>query len=269
LSKASIESLVEQKVSEILAQRALNAPDPVPTKNVSEEVQRRLDTIEKRLEGQDGERAEGLSYLFMAKQHQARGEDFSALKMYEIAQPYFPDNEKLRGKIERIRERLSKKREDVAAEPVEQLIEQQPEEDKEVEDEAAPDQQDQSYHDEGQESDYRDPEDDDQSFQRSRPRKQKSKRKPRASSPDPLTFGDPASVTPRTRYLLDVINTRDVLKIKGLNGLGAKRAEGIVDFLDTQVDTREDFELRCWSDLTKLKGVGKKTLETMREGVLV
>jgi hypothetical protein len=33
----------------------------------------------------------------MAKQHQARGEDSSALRMYQLAAPHFPHNEKLAG----------------------------------------------------------------------------------------------------------------------------------------------------------------------------
>jgi len=75
-------------------------------------------------------------------------------------------------------------------------------------------------------------------------------------------------MTPRTRYLLDVLNTRDVAKIKSLCGLGAKIAEGIVDFLNGE-EENEGITLSSWNDLTRLRGVGKKTLETMREGVVV
>jgi len=105
-------------VAEILAAReAKTAPPPLAPqevetereKAISAEVQARLDSIEKRLEGQEGERAEGLSYLFMAKQHQARGEDKDALKMYELAQPFFPGNEKLERKIEKLRIKVSEK----------------------------------------------------------------------------------------------------------------------------------------------------------------
>ncbi|KEF62855.1 uncharacterized protein A1O9_00828 [Exophiala aquamarina CBS 119918] len=273
LTQASIENLVEKKVSEILAARAMNVPDPVPTKMVSDEVQKRLDTIEKRLEGQDGERAEGLSYLFMAKQHQARGEDFSALKMYELAQPFFPDNEKLEGKIERLKERLTRKK-------------QESEDGNPHQDEALPDArrpittkqltidgigatEDESYHEEGNESEYHSDDEDGSLSFRARPRRQKQKRKPRASSPDPLTQPNAVAITPRTQHLLDVINTRNVSQIKSLNGLGAKRAEGIVEYLNSQLEVEGDADLRSWRDLTKLKGVGKKTLESMREGVLV
>ncbi|EXJ94733.1 kinesin family member 22 [Capronia coronata CBS 617.96] len=315
LSKASIETLVEQKVSEILAARALNAPDPAPTKTVSEEVQRRLDSIEKRLAGQDGERAEGLSYLFMAKQHQARGEDGSALKMYELARPYFPDNEKLQSKIDRLREKLATKRveeDNVGTIPAQKPTSSNPysRERRDYEN----DDGDESYHDEAEESAYHDSEDDDDnddggSSHRARPRKQRGtqgqgqrqNRKARTSSPDPLTRhnlshadarvytdeqaeSETGTVTPRTRYLLDVINSRDVSKIRTLSGLGAKRAEGIIEYLNAEAEAgagseAEDdmpgnnhdrcFMLRSWTDLTRLRGVGKKTLETMREAVLV
>jgi len=259
ITKASIESLVEQKVSEILAARALNAPDPAPTKTISEEVQRRLESIEKRLEGQEGERAEGLSYLLMAKQHQARGEDSSALKMYQLAQPFFPENEKLVGKIEKLREKIARRKEDDAAPSTEVSSNR----DAELEEDA-----DASYHDDNP-SAYHESEDDEAS-NRVRPKKSKQRRKARISSPDPLTQqdADSGAVTPRTRYLLDIVNTRDVSKIMTLSGLGAKRAEGIVEFLNDD-GAEEAMSLTSWTDLTRLRGVGKKTLETMREGVVV
>ncbi|EXJ88893.1 kinesin family member 22 [Capronia epimyces CBS 606.96] len=293
LTKASIETLVEQKVSEILAAHTLNAPDPAPAKNVSEEVQRRLDSIEKRLEGQDGERAEGLSYLFMAKQHQARGEDGSALKMYELARPYFPDNEKLQSKIERLKEKLARTRAESEAMPPEKPSSSRTH-GKECRHENDGD--DESFHDDGEESAYHDSDEDGPSH-RARPRKQRQqqRRKARASSPDPLaqrglaggdtdveaeaqpgTGTGTGTLTPRTQHLLDVINTRDVSRIKTLSGLGAKRAEGIVEYLNLAAEAECDTDgtvgnvvLRSWADLTRLRGVGKKTLETMREGVVV
>ena len=122
--------------------------------------------------------------------------------------------------------------------------------------------EDESYHEEGNESEYHSDEDG-MSF-RSRPRRQKPKRKQRASSPDPLAQTDPVAITPRTQHLIDIINTRDVSQIKSLNGLGAKRAEGIVEYLNSQLEAEGDAEIRCWHDLSRLKGVGKKTLESMR-----
>ncbi|KAI1619758.1 kinesin family member 22 [Exophiala viscosa] len=258
ITKASIESLVEQKVSEILAARALNAPDIAPTKTISEEVQRRLDTIEKRLEGQDGERAEGLSYLLMAKQHQARGEDSSALKMYQLAQPFFPENEKLVGKIEKLREKIARRKEEDAP----------PSADVSNDRNHVVEEVDASYH-EDEPSAYHESEDDEAS-NRVRPKKSRQRRKARVSSPDPLTQQDAESgaVTPRTRHLLDIVNTRDVSKIMTLSGLGTKKAENIVEFLSDD-GAEGAVSLTSWADLTRLRGVGKKTLETMREGVVV
>ena len=275
LDKASIENLVEKKVSEILAARTLNAPDPQPTKAVSEEVQRRLDRIEKRLEGQDGERAEGLSYLLMAKQHQARDENGSALKMYELAQPYFPDNEKLKVRIQRLKERLmaGKPQED---EPLTKL-ERRPTSSRGLEKKqvAHATDEDESYHDDENVRAYYGNEDDDGLLRPSRPKKQarQQQRRARASSPDPLASSGEGVLpdnTPRTQHLLDVMNTRDVAQIKSLDGLGAKRAEGIVEYLAEQDEgVCEQMVLQSWKDLSRLRGVGKRTLETMREGVVV
>lgn len=296
LTKASIETLVEQKVSEILAARALNAPDPQPTKTISDEVQRRLDSIEKRLEGQEGERAEGLSYLFMAKQHQARGEDGSALKMYELARPYFPDNQKLASKIERLRERMARRREEEEEGEVKEPTSKSKETMVKVKgsraedrnsahnDDNDDDDDDESYHDDGNdgESAYNDSDEDEDDTSRRAGRSRKlikaKRERKRVSSPDALARqdGSVAILTPRTKYLIDVLNSRDVARIKSLSGLGAKRAEGIVDFLNGESNNDDDgregagsMTLHSWNDLTRLRGVGKKTLETMREGVVV
>ncbi|KAI7480825.1 kinesin-domain-containing protein [Hortaea werneckii] len=109
LSKDAIEALIEQKVTEALAGRVdsstVSTADPI-----SDEVQKRLDALEKRVEGQETERAEGLQYLLMAKQHQVRGEEVSALKMYQLALPHFPDNEKLVRKMSALQDRIAMKK---------------------------------------------------------------------------------------------------------------------------------------------------------------
>ncbi|RMZ82224.1 hypothetical protein DV738_g1914, partial [Chaetothyriales sp. CBS 135597] len=202
LTQTRIESIVEAKVSAILSKhQSLAVPQPAPQPEISAEVQARLDSIERRLQGQDGERAEGLSYLFMAKQHEARGEVSSALKIHNSFN--HDDN---------------------------------------------------SYHG----SDDADS-DEDAPMSR-RPRRPNASKRPRISSPDPLSN----SVSPRTKYLLGVINSRDITQIKALHGLGAKRAEGIVEYLQ---ELGDDVRLHTWRDLSAIRGVGKKTLESMREGV--
>ena len=106
LSKDAIEALVERKVNEALAERAdqttVSNPEPIHDK-----VQKRLEALEKRIDGQENERADGLQYLLMAKQHQAHGEDASALRMYKLAAPHFPSNEKLARKVAALQEKLA------------------------------------------------------------------------------------------------------------------------------------------------------------------
>lgn len=246
ITKASIETLVEKKVSEILAARALEAPVPAPVKDVSDEVQKRLDSIERRLEGQEGERAEGLSFLLMAKQHQARGENGSALKMYELARPYFPDNEKLVRKIESLRNKIQ-----------ERQVEDNPPVEEDAKEAA-----DASYHHDKDDVEYSE----DEVSHRPKARKAPKSRKARTSSPDPLVDGE---VSPRTQRLLDIINSRDALQIRTLNGLGSKKAEGIVEYLTELDEGQAPMTLTSWRELNMIKGIGKKTLEAMRDGVMV
>ncbi len=80
--------MVEKKVSEILAARTQSAPPP---QEISEDVKRRLEALERRIddERRDDTRSDGLRFLLMARQHKERGENTSALKMYEMALPYF------------------------------------------------------------------------------------------------------------------------------------------------------------------------------------
>ena len=116
LSGAKIEELIEKKVAEALASRALNQPAASAPSDISEAVQRRLEALERKIESGEAEetRAEGLRFLLMAKQHKERGEDTSALKMYELALPFFPGQEKLLKKIDHLRTKIQAKREEAA-----------------------------------------------------------------------------------------------------------------------------------------------------------
>ena len=110
LSKESIEALIAQRIDEKLAEKALQESS-APAPSLSVDLQKRLDDLEQRIEAkEDGGRAEGLQFLLMAKQHQVRGEDGSALRMYQLALPFFPGNEKLRNKMKAIEGRLKSKR---------------------------------------------------------------------------------------------------------------------------------------------------------------
>lgn len=306
ITTATLESLVEKKVAEILAQRAQNESQAglPPSQQaqtereraVSAEVQARLDSIEKRLEGQEGERAEGLSYLFMAKQHQARGEISSALRMYELAQPFFPDNEKLERKIEKLRHKVSKQKDfnEVTDAPrsINDFYPEAPKAESDTSKQSRGSRRDRTSRDDTNDMDesYQDHEisyhdEDDAGYSdvsSTRPKKKSTKHKSKKSSssrptrsisPDPIsgtTHGDdnPNSAlapTPRTQYLIDTLNTRNVSKLKALNGLGAKKAEAIVDHLADR-----DGHLESWKDVLGLdvRGIGKRSWEVMREGVL-
>ena len=279
LTKATIESLVEQKVSEILATRALpraakaeaqDQPAAI-TKVISEDVQRRLESLEQRLEGQGGARAEGLSYMLMGKQHQARGEDRNALKMYRLARPYFPENEKLVKKIAALEQGIQSQREDGT-------LYDQPRRREIGLDNG--DDEDDSYYDDrvtdgGSDEDFGDPDGDGNSRFETQTKKTQARRVEvktiRTSSPDPLGEEENGgSLTPRTTQLLRVINSRDIGKIKLLKGVGAKRAEGILECLQ-EMDELEDMnrraKLQTLKQLGRLKGVGIKILETMRLGL--
>lgn len=310
MSAAKIEEMVEKKVEAILAARAANEPTEAEHRvsdnrsdQLSEQVQRRLELLEQRMGGKEDARAEGLSYLLMAKQHHSRGEDASALKMYQLALPFFPSNEKLMAKILKLGENL-KKREGLDFTPFTETRQTGPLLTKgerlpskagcgghKKEDENRDMERDEQFSDE--ECDAID------GFQ--------FKQKPKKSTP--LGTREPANTsksrkpstslhhieekiaasdgcndgnTPRTSHLLRVINTRDVSQIKLLKGVGAKKAEAIVDCLCEMDDENGSYydgengygtgsfvQVKSLSELGRLRGVGSRTVENMRSGVEV
>lgn len=98
-------------------------------------------------------------------------------------------------------------------------------------------------------------------------------------APELLDSEDP-SISPRTMHILSIINSRDVSQIKLLKGVGAKKAEALVDCLcemdqaslDTtdneSVSNQSQFQVNSLAQLSQLKGVGVQTVENMRQGVL-
>ncbi|KAL8958130.1 MAG: hypothetical protein Q9193_004749, partial [Seirophora villosa] len=109
MSKAVIEDMIEKKVTDLLAARALDHTPAAPVPEISEEVSRRLELLEQKIDGQDDSREQGLTFLLMAKQHSVRGEDKSALRMFLLAKEYFPDNAKLEMKIAKLQTKLKEK----------------------------------------------------------------------------------------------------------------------------------------------------------------
>jgi hypothetical protein len=293
LSAAKIEEMVAKKVEEILAVRAVSEQSrQTQVRELNDQLQRRLEQLEQRIEGTEDARAEGLSYLLMAKQHQARGENSSALRMYQLALPHFPHNEKLAGKIAALKERIegmSQPRQSVNAvsppskgkfgsmlslnlkkEPTMTLGKRQAED------------SDDDYVDQSAMDGFSDDETGLLSASRPKHKKRASNKALRKSGDDLAALDDyqDPSVSPRTIHLLSIINSRDVSQIKLLKGVGVKKAEAIVDCLcemdqassnaDIEmVSDQPQFRVDSLAQLSTLKGVGIRTVENMRNGVLV
>lgn len=291
LSRADIESLVDRMVEEKLANRALANSDRASEVNPSAEVQRRLESLEQRVEKKEDGRAEGLQFLLMAKQHHVRGEETSALKMYRLALPFFPDNEKLARKMLVLQEKIRRKR-DVGHPPSGQmplaalrttgkLLH--------------------SDHDELQadsDGEYKPTADDgDDEFialqttatatdTATAPQPNPNKTKTHISTmvfrddgadANPALTSRATETTPRTASLLRIINSRDIAAIKSLKGVGAKKAEAIVNSLCLLDEEEEDDDddkkgaraVRSLEQLGGIKGVGAKTVENMRLALTV
>ncbi|KAI9676934.1 MAG: hypothetical protein M1817_006773 [Caeruleum heppii] len=302
VSEKQIESLVERKVEEILAARALT--DQTSQKSpggadIPPELRRRLESLEQRIESKDDARSEGLNFLLMAKQHHVRGEEGSALRMYKLALPYFPGNEKLGAKIGALEEKMKGSREKPACPPEPVRVASLP---------AAPRTQgpggetglsrgrkraSPAREEEEEDDEYRAPsspatEEEDDGF-RYRPRARKgpstqtllrtkqpimtactssttnSTNDPSLSArPTPaVATSEPHPHSPRTCRLLSIINSRALPQIQGLRGVGAKKAERIVEELSDGLKIG-DLEM-----LANVKGVGRRGVECMREGIML
>ncbi|KAL4774207.1 P-loop containing nucleoside triphosphate hydrolase protein [Aspergillus nidulans var. acristatus] len=284
---AKIEELVEKKVEEILAVRAVSEKSrQTQVRELNEQVQRRLELLEQRIEGSEDSRAEGLSYLLMAKQHQGRGEDISALRVYQLALPFFPQNEKLAKKISNLKQRIQNK----SHQSIETTSTPVPETKKEmgsilslpssgkqgIKRPAAKD-ADADYED--HDSYTSDSEEEFDLTVSSHIKRKKRAKTAKQASPElglATVDGDLTVPSPRTIHLLSIINSRDVSQIKLLKGVGVKKAEAIVDCLcemDQKLaegcDEEKPVRINSLAELSKLKGVGVKTVQSMRTGVLV
>lgn len=293
MSQQSIEELIERKVSEKLAATAMNMQLPVNANQaIPADVQARLDALERRVGDQESERAEGLQYLLMAKQHTVRGEDASALKMYQLALPFFPGNEKLVHKMLKLQDKI-KRRGQRQSDPVSGGVKLVHDEEMQDEDSSHADGYGKAQVAAGSDEEYQqgpgaqeDSEDEQTDVQHRikdrKPRRQlgvfRDVAEPlRADSEDEMAYalGD-AQQTPRTKHILNVINTRDVSQIRLLRGVGAKKAEMIVNCLCEMDEDGNDQQgergvrpglLRDLSELSQLKGVGMKGVERMRAAV--
>ena len=264
ISKATIEDMIERKVTDILAARALDQPSVAPQPEISDEVQRRLDLLEKRIDVQDDGREQGLTFLLMAKQHAVRGEDASALRMYNLAKEFFPDNKKLETKIEKLGEKIQhnkeeERRKEAATETKSSktLLPTITRKDCGRKDDGDEDYQDEAFTDQHYESDggfhYK-------------PKIRNKRATAGGISSTEVGMGDVE--TPRTRQLLDIVNSRDIKQIRLLKGVGAKKAEAIIEALCAGEEDEDEVRMVTnLRELGQLRGVGAKTVENMRLGL--
>lgn len=273
VSADKIEEMVEKKVEQLLAARALDDSfqHQAQLDQINEKVQRRLESLERRIEGTEDARAEGLSYLLMAKQHHGRKEFSSALRMYKLALPFFPRNQKLAAKIANLEEKLhpksSPKPETTVTLPGRgsMLSISRPAKIARI---AHQEDSDDGYRDSGN-----DESDVDDYINSSTGLKRKRTVDTECANLDGHLDSEMQMQSPRTAHLLSIINSRNVGQIKLLKGVGAKKAEAIVDCL-CEMDTvnesnAEQVRVRSLAELGQLKGVGLKTVQNMRSGVLV
>ncbi|PYH46867.1 kinesin family protein [Aspergillus saccharolyticus JOP 1030-1] len=307
ISAARIEEMVERKVEEILAVRAVSEQSrQTQVRELNEQVQRRLELLEQRIEGSEDARAEGLSYLLMAKQHQGRGEDNFALKMYQLALPFFPNNEKLARKIATLKERLHGKSHsdtlagDTTSTTIANSAGGTGKRDfgsmLSLEKQCTAKTNSKRNHADDSDADY-EPGDDTTTNQGHNQDEEieeieldleeiaHSRRRKRTRTKTPVdAVEDFEPPSPRTIHLLSIINSRDVSQIKLLKGVGVKKAEAIVDCLcemDQHLESHEvdqeqsaaaaaaQVHIHSLAELSKLKGVGMKSVQSMRNGVLV
>ena len=273
ISAEQIEAMVEKKVAEILASRAAEAapttkatvvePSVSTEAHIGEEVRRRLDALERRIDNdtQDG-RSEGLRLLLQARQAKEQGDDESALRFYELALPFFPGQAKLLGKIERLRMKLGKNEDG----SLEALSVARPNVGKaggkrERLCKVRCDREDEDC--DGTEADV-----DDETFIDHKPSRPKAARKQGSGkSRVALVDMDESPASPRTKQLLDIVNSRDLGLIRGLHGFGSKKAQDLVDYLNLK-GAEESVRVASLSQLRMLPGMGSRTVERAYEGLL-
>ncbi|KAI9822150.1 MAG: hypothetical protein M1832_003153 [Thelocarpon impressellum] len=251
VTKASLEEIVERKVEELLAARALNETAKTPVdENLSEEVQRRLEMLEERIDQKDDSRAEGLTFLLMAKQHHVRGEDTSALKMYQLAAPHFPNNTKLASKIQALEEKLRQKR----------AIQEQPQCAATSTHEAKPTNRNRKR----RSSDaFPSPAQDRPASPTSsnyEPSPKPFRQREHTERPT-YTRGSPTTLAAATAELLTILNSRCMAQIQTLQGVGARKAAIIVEGL------QEVEQVEVLAQVEALKGVGTGGVRRMLEGL--
>ncbi|PTB77244.1 kinesin-like protein [Trichoderma longibrachiatum ATCC 18648] len=254
VTAAEIEALVEKKVSEILAAREAAEESIRRTQSSpesSDAVQRRLEALERRIENEEWRedaKAEGLRHLLAARHHKERGDYFAALKAYEMALPYFPNQPKLLGKIERLKARLEASG-GTSPERKERKRERKPRR-KTVSDAGLDDAE----------------ADGEEECEAPTPKIKATNLKARRA-PETILAEDDDDNTPRTQRLLDVVNSRDATQIRGLVGFGVKKAQDLVNYLE-HANTEGGGEIEKLSQLRTIPGMGGRTVDRAYEGLV-
>ncbi|TQN70089.1 Kinesin-like protein KIF22 [Colletotrichum shisoi] len=261
ISAEQLEAIVEKKVSEILASRESKTAEPAPTAahpDINDAVRRRLEALERRIESEERERddtrSEGLRCLLAARQAKEAGNDVMALQMYEQALPFFPGQAKLLGKIEKLRSKLGNKL------PAESAWAPAVSRDKrEKKRRRISDESDDEFHLEASANE-------DMSFVDVSAKTKSRKAKPTKN--DKMVLPEvtgPAS--PQTQNLLNIVNSRDIAQIKGLHGFGSKKAQDLVDYLDTRSE-EGGAQIESLAQLKTVPGMGGRTVERAYDGLV-
>ncbi|KAI1325543.1 kinesin-II 95 kDa subunit [Xylariaceae sp. FL0255] len=277
ISSADIEAMVEKKVSEILAARTQSAPPPP---EINTEVQKRLEALERHIDDgrHDDGRSEGMRFILMARQHKERGEDSSALKMYELALPFFPGQAKLRGKIEKLKARIAAKREtesysyveEPVFDPAQRAAERwSPRKSRKSKQRSEAEAEDEDYYN-GAEAD-----DDDESYMGGGNKNVKRKgKKSKTSTGGAATFT--AAVKTDTEpvledglilhTLLEIVNSRNMSMIMSLKGVGPTKARYLVQELESRAGAGGG-EIASLEELLSLPGMSERVATRAYEGL--
>ena len=263
VSASQIEAMVEKKVSEILAARDAAEKKPASQAqlyvqpDISEAVQRRLEALERRIdndEWRDDAKSDGLRLLLAARQAKEKGDDAAALKAYEMALAYFPGQVKLLGKIERLRAKLGIT--DVASPSRSPRITPRKK----------------RRHIIDTDGDYNSAEADaEDDLEDVKPKSRGSRSRRVTEDEEEYDDGDDVfgpTTSPRSQQLLDIVNSRDLIQIRGLVGFGAKKAKDLVDYLELVGGDEDGGHIESVEQLKSVPGLGGRTVDRAYGGLV-
>ena len=192
----------------------------------------------------------------------SRSRDASALRMYILAKDSFPDNRKLDQKIQRLKQTIQEKKDARKKASIRTAVgtdqTQGPSLGLGGDAKLTKDAEDDYHEQEDRESD-------DDFHYSVKPKKARPKN---VHTSTMYCEQDNGIQTPRTKQLLQIVNTRDIHQIRLLKGVGAKKAEVIIEALCRGEDADEQtMAVSNLGQLSRMPGVGVKTVENMRSGL--